>query len=1342
MLDARQPVPARPSQAIQLLPPLATEPVGASEPDAVAPLLPAQRRIWLLQRLFPNGAAHVMPVVLRFEGRLDEASLQRALDALVARHLALRTTIEQQDGNPIQRVRRANGIHLERPRLRRKLTGRDEEGSLAALRMIVDEAIRTPFDLEHGPLVRAHLIKRAPRSHVLALIVHGVVCDDDSRRTLIRDLVDLYRAFAAGRPDPLPALPVTPQDIATTRAHADGATATEDLNWWRETLADLETLQLPPDRAAPPLPSQRSDRHVVAIPAEVVAPLRALGAAEDASLLMTTLAAFAALLARAAGSDDIAIGTPFSTRSEAAAGVVGQLTNTLVLRLDLSDDPSFRESIRRARRVALDAFAHGETPFEAIVDALKPDRSLQRTPLAPVTLAVHDPALERGACPHLAASVLDVDSGACLDDIRLDLEPEGDALIARWRFSRDLFAPATIARMANQFAILLRAAVADPDRPLADISLLTEAERRLILDVWNPPASVAPLPSLPEAFRRRASAHPDAPALFFEDEAISYGALAARSATLAQELRRRGIGPGMTVGICLKRTPSLPVALLATLRAGAVCLPLDPAYPPARLAFMVDDAGAALILTDALGDAALPAGAEPRLRCDAPAAPDGSDADEPPAIEIADHDPALLVYTSGSTGAPKGVAVTHRGAANLCHWIGQAYPFAPDDICAFIASASFVDMVWDLFGPLLNGAPAVIVPEAVRKNPERLIDLLAARGVTRLLAPPSLLRAMLDAEADLAVRLPNLRLLFSTAETLGPDLAERLAERMPHARLVNTYGSSETTAVVTTAEVAPGAGQTRVPIGRPIANSRVYVLDPRGRLGPVGTRGEIAVGGAAVAAGYHRRSDLTAERFVPDPFAADPAARLFRTGDRGRWREDGSLEWLGRGDRLVKIRGFRVEPGEVEAALAQHPALREAAVVPRADGRDVCLVAYVVPHAAPAPAAGELRSFLRDRVPEFMIPAQFVAFDALPRTPTGKLDRRALPATAGLDRSSTCRAPSTPTEAALTSIWEQLLAARPIGVDDNFFDLGGQSLLVVRTVAAIRAALGVDLPARALFETPTIAALAARIDAMNREAPADDAPHDAAITPLNAGAEGGGIFLVPGGAGEAFNLVPFAKLFRRAAPNRPAWGFIGRERYDGAGTAHDWVRDIAARYVREMRARQPDGPYLVVGACAGGNVAFEMAQQLHAAGAEVARLILMDVWHSGGRSIRRVGVPSFEEKRPDAQRLQERLAIRGLGAAYRDDEETSALRAASREIMERRFWLNQYVAGPYPLPITLLVNEAWHAENATLGWHAVAAGGLEVIVMAGEHDDYLDGHLDETVAHVRALLDAIDAGRT
>ncbi|MFL5859610.1 MAG: non-ribosomal peptide synthetase, partial [Solirubrobacteraceae bacterium] len=1265
-------------------------------PETYAPLLPAQRHIWLLQRLFPGGNVHAVPIAILFEGRLDKAVLQQAIDTLVERHPALRTTIGEEDGVPIQCVSAPAGVPFETLRLRRTAIGDGEERALDALPSLVQATLQVPFDFNDGPLFRAGLFKRSARSHVLLLTLHRIVFDDASARTLVHELGALYRGIAAGQPAPLPPLPTTPQALAVARAEErEAAKQPADLAWWRETLADVEPLHLPADRRPPAIPSQRGGRHAVSLPAEIVAPLLALGDAEGATLFVLLLAAFAGLLARWSGGDEITVGTPHSIRPEGAEAVIGQLTNTLVLRVDLSGDPSFRDLIRRTRDVVEGALAHAATPFERIVDDLKPQRSLNRTPLAQVSFAVHDGPPGLAPTVRLQGSVMAIDPGTSLEDLALDVTRVDAALQGWWRYSYDRFDPATISRMAAQFELLLQGAVNEPEQPLSTIPILTEAERWLMLEQWSPPAQpLVPPVAIDEVFWRQALATPQAPALRSGDETIAYADLDARVDGLAYRLRQEGVASGATVGFCLERTPLVPVAMLAILRAGGIALPLDPAYPAARLAFMIHDAGASLVLTDALGERSLSACVGRRLRLDRAHAPAASELGAPIVAGSAGDDPAYLVYTSGSTGVPKGVVGTHQGAVNLCRWIGVAYPFAPEDVCAFITSPSFVDAVWDLLGPLLNGAVTVIVPETVRRDPEQLIDLLAAQDVTRLILPPSLLRSMLDTGEDLPERIPKLRLLFSSAELLTPDLVAWIAERLPQARLVNTYGSSEVTAVVTTADVCLSAiTSPRIPVGHPITGARVYVLDRHSGLAPVGVPGEIAVGGLPVAAGYHGRPDVTAERFVADPVAGDPRARLFRTGDHGRWLSDGTIEYLGRLDRLVKIRGFRVEPGEVESALAQHPAVAEAAVVARSDGSATQrLVAYVVPVALPGPAADELRAFLRGHLPEFMIPAQFVTLDAMPRTPTGKLDRCALLAdTARPDLSAGYVAPRTPTEAALVSIWEQLLAVSPVGIHDNFFDLGGHSLLLVRTMSAIRDALGVDLAARTLFEAPTVASLADQVEtARYGAAPLtldSESGAVSAATPLNVGTGAGGIFFVPGGAGDAFYLFRFAKLLRSAAPHRPAWGFIGREQFSEEESPHAWVQAIAAQYVREMRALQPSGPYIIIGACAGGHIALEMAQQLHAGGAEMSRLIMIDARLAGVRRGRRLR-ESKKSTRTAAKKLESRL--RRVGT-----DESLSLRAGdvllgkhpyrpgARETIERQFWLKRYVAAPYPLPMTV-----------------------------------------------------------
>ncbi|HYO29979.1 MAG TPA: amino acid adenylation domain-containing protein, partial [Thermomicrobiales bacterium] len=892
------------------------------------PLSLAQGRLWFLEHLHPGSPVYNLPVAIRLEGRLDTAALERALGELVRRHEALRTVFAEVDGRPVQVVQEAGGFSLPTARVRPTKAGKETEDQDASVRLLAQKEARRPFDLAAGPLVRGVLLRLAPRHHVLLLTMHHLVFDGWSRGIFFRELDALYAAFAEdGSATPVPEPPLQYGDFAVwQRGHLDGPALDGQIAWWRGRLAGAVALPLLTDRPHPAGWTDRGARLPVSLPGPLVDALAALGRSEGATLFMTLLAAYQALLARYTGEPDVVVGAPISGRTRPETeGIVGFFANTLVLRTDLDGDPTFRELLRRVRETALGAFAHQEVPFERLVAEVNAERTINRTPLTPVMIALQDALPAPLSGPRLRSSFVDVDPGTAMFDLFLNLQQGRDAggeVRGAIEYATDLFDAATIARFAGHLRTLLEGAVADPDCRVSALPLLAEPERRRLLGAHDAAAGEAPPDdnvTIHGRFEAWAARTPEAPALLSGGHHLTYRDLDRRANRLAHRLRALGVGPGVAVGLCLARSPGLVVGLLAILKAGGIAVPLDPAYPPERLAFMLDDSRALVLVGDEPSVARLATVPVRTVLLDRDRAEIEREPDGSPVVDLAADAPAYVVYTSGSTGTPKGVVGLHRGAVNLARWLGSTYPFAAGETGCHVTSFSFVDAIWDLFGPLLNGAPTRLVDEEDRKDPRRLIEVLAQAGAARVIVVASMLRAILETGVDLQTALPDLRFWFSSAELLPPELAARFYRQAPHATLINTYGSSEVTAVVTWHEVARSVDRLpRVPIGRPIANARVLVLDGRGEPVPVGVPGEICVGGAPVARGYLRRPELTAERFVPDPdpdpdpVAARPDARLFRTGDRGRVLANGDLEFLGRIDRQVKIRGFRVEPGEIE----------------------------------------------------------------------------------------------------------------------------------------------------------------------------------------------------------------------------------------------------------------------------------------------------------------------------------------------------------------------------------------------------------------------------------------------
>ncbi|HEX8273037.1 MAG TPA: amino acid adenylation domain-containing protein [Longimicrobiaceae bacterium] len=1070
-------------------------PVAAAPRSGPLPLSSGQLRLWLLEQRGGAPGVYNVPVAVRLSGALDAAALGRAVAGVARRHEALRTVFPRRDGEPTQVVLPAPATALRACDLSAlPPAAREAE----AARLLADAA-RTPFDLETGPLFRARLLRLDAREHVLLLEMHHVVTDGWSVGVIFRELAALYAAYAAGRPDPLPPPPLQYADFAAwQRDRLRGDALERLLAWWTRRLAGAPAaLELPADRPRPPTQSFRGARHAFPVDPATAARLRELGRARGATPFVVLLAAFCALLARYTGAEDVVVGTPVAGRTRPELeGVVGFLVNTVALRADCSGDPTFGELLARARETALGAWEHQELPFEQLVEALDIPRDPGRNPVFQVMFALHDAPYRALSLPGVRVEPAEVAIRTAKLDLGWTAVDRDGELAVTVEYATELFEADTVERMAGHFRALLKAAVADPDRRLSGLPLMDAAERARVVREWS--ATPAEPPELPvhAMVAAQAARTPDAVAVEAGGERLRYAELEARADALALRLHALGAGPESRVGICLERSAEMVVALLAVLKAGGAYVPLDPEYPAERVAHMLADSGAAVLLTTARLLAALPAFGGEIVLVDTPHPPapsptrgegehdsteDGSAVavagcslfpvalhaarapDEPCSLSL-----AYVIYTSGSTGTPKGVAIPHGALAGQIAWMLRAYPLTSADRVLQKTPFSFDASVWEFWAPLAAGATLVMAETGAHREPARLARILAGERVTVAQFVPSLLGALLEEDLSACAAV---RRVFCGGEALPGELAGR-ARAALGAEVVNLYGPTEA-CINATAHAFGGEARRTVPIGRPVDGVRAYVRDDAGEPLPAGVPGELYLGGVQVARGYLGRPDATAERFVPDGISGTAGARLYRTGDRARWLAGGVLEFLGRTDQQVKLRGFRVEPGEVEAALLAHPAVRAAAVAVR-DGH---LAAYVVPGDAP-PAADGLRAWLGGRLPEPAVPTAFVFLDALPLTPSGKLDRAALPAPgrngAGPDRPSA--PPRTPTEEVLAGLWADVLGVERVGVHDGFFALGGHSLLAARVAARIRGAFGIDLPLRALFDAPTVAGLARRVE--------------------------------------------------------------------------------------------------------------------------------------------------------------------------------------------------------------------------------------------------------------------------
>jgi amino acid adenylation domain-containing protein len=1083
----------------------AQAPLVPSATDEYPPLSFAQQRLWFLDQLEHDTSAYHIPVAVRLLGKLDILALQRSINALIYRHESLRTTFATVDGLPVQLI--APRLTLALPLLDLRAQTAAEREAIS-LRLAGDEAQR-PFDLAIGPLIRAMLLRLDAQTHILLVTMHHIIADGWSLSVFVRELAALYDALVAGQPVTLPALPIQYADYARwQRQWLEGATSTDQpspmqaqLRYWQAQLADLPPLDLPTDQPRPPARSFRGASDIAALPPDLSVALDRLSRAEGSTLFMTLLAAFQVLLARYSGQDDFAIGSPIAGRTRGETeGLIGFFVNTLVLRSDLRANPTFRELARRVREVTLGAYANQDVPFEQVVEALQPERDLSRTPLFQVMFVLQNTPLPTLELRDLTLVPLVVESGIVQFDLTLVIAEDSDGMGTGIEYSTELFTNTTIRRLQGHYQQLLAGIVADPSQRIAALTMMTEAERAQLLVGWNSTAVEYPRDRcFPQLFAEQAARTPDAVAIVFDDQALSYGALNARANQLAHYLRTRAVGPDVRVGLCAPRSVELLVGALGILKAGGAYVPLDPAYPAERLRAMLADAQAQVLITAMKDEGAdssfvvrrssFVSGQVVDLHTDWPQIARCSATD--PTVPLHPGNLAYVIYTSGSTGRPKGVMVQQRGLMNLCYGLRSFFDEPSVQHAGLITSISFDISVNQIFPTLLFGRTLHVISDAVKFDSPLLLRAIVERHIQLLDGVPSYFQSVLADVAPACVR-SGLRYLLIGGEKLEQHLVHAIFDQLgSQVAIVNIYGLTEITDINAFAVIRAADRAQLIMIGRPLQNNRIYLIDHASNLQPVGIVGEVCIAGASLARGYLNRPDLTAEKFVVCPF--EDGTRMCRTGDMGRRRADGVIELLGRRDQQVKLRGFRIELGEIETVLAQHERVRVCAALVRMDRPgDQRLVAYIVPadderrttndESADSSFVQELRAFLHARLPDYMIPSAFVLLDALPHTPSGKLDRRALPAPDYLQPDPAAfAAPRSPAEVLLAGIWSDVLGLGLVGIHDNFFALGGHSLLATQVVARLRAALHIDLPLRALFETPTIASLAARVVAAQRQ---------------------------------------------------------------------------------------------------------------------------------------------------------------------------------------------------------------------------------------------------------------------
>jgi amino acid adenylation domain-containing protein len=1302
---------------------------------SVYPASHGQQRMWFLHHYAPESPVYSVPSAFHLVGRLNVAWLEAAFRAVIQRHDMLRTSFAMENGELFQRVAVSSDFQLQQL----SLEGIPADTRKASAESRLAEEACRPFDLAAGSPLRALLVRLQPGEHVLLLVWHHIVADGWSRSNFYRELSEAYQALATGRPAPIRRLPVQFADYSAWQKDwlEGGALETQTAYWKAKLAGEPEPLDLPSDRARPATESFRGACCSWRLDPELTAALNTRAQEEGATLFMILLAAFKVLLHRYTGQDDVSVGVPIANRRLVEVEeLIGFFANTLVMRTTFSTALTFRELLRRVKDTAVEAYANQDMRFERLVEVLQVRRDASRTPLFQATFAMDDVPAVVLELPGIQAEPWFVTSHTAKFDVSLSIERSADGWMATAEYSTDLFAAGRVERMLEHLCVILESVASNPAQRVSDIPLLTVAERQQILVDWNQTERNYPRDKCVHTlFEEQAKRTPAAVAVVFEGHALNYRELDARASHLAHHLRSLGVGPDVLVGLCVERSLEVVVGLLGILKAGGAYVPLDPRYPKERIEFILQDAAAAVLVTQrALNvgqgvahlvylDEAIPPGV-------------GS----PVKSRVTPANLAYVIYTSGSTGRPKGVAIEHQSTVSFLHWVRESFSGA--ELSGVLASTSicFDLSVFEMFGPLSWGGRVVLV-----KNALDLWSPGTAKDVVLVNTVPSVLAELLQGRG----LPPSVRTVNVCGEPLHQSLVEATFKRTSAEHVNDLYGPSETTTYSTYGRREVGGVDS---VGRPIANTQIYILDARGQPVPVGIPGELHIGGIGVARGYLRKPGLTSERFVGDPFSGRPADRLFKTGDRARWLPDGTVALLGRGDGQVKVRGFRIELGEIEAALRKRPEVRAVTVSVREDTPgDRRLVAYLVAQAGEKPDGSTLRTRLAEILPEYMLPNAFVWLDQLPLTANGKLDYRALPRPDEAQRTAGARvvAPRTDIERELIAIWEAVLGRRGVGVTDDFFDLGGHSLLALRLFDRVERAFGKRLPLASLFQAPTIECLARLI------ALADADAEWSSLVAIRPEGNKPPIFFVHGVGGDVLIFRDLAELL---GPDQPVYG-LRAQGLDGHRQRHERVEEMAEAYVREIQALRPKGPYLLAGQSFGGLVVYEMAQRLVAAGQDVRMLALLDTYGPGYRTF-----PSSLHRAESHLRNVWNLAL------PKKVEYVKIRVRAARTLLTRRLWraadrtlrafgqsmpravenaegthylraLRMYEIRPYPGMITLFRAEEQPVglrADPYLGWGPLAASGVDVYEVPGSHEGHLfQPHVVKVAEAMRTALDKI-----